>query len=41
MSPGFSHSEFLETHRVKYYDRLLAIFEDWDWAGWCKFFLLE
>ena len=38
-SPNFYLSEFLETHRIEYYERLLAISENGDWTGWCEFFL--
>lgn len=37
--PNFYLSEFLESHRDEYYDRLLAISRDGDWTGWCEFFL--
>lgn len=38
-SPNFYLSEYLESHREEYYDRLLAISRDDDWTGWCIFFL--
>ncbi len=37
--PMFYLSEFLETNRQEYYDRLLAVSRDDDWTGWCEFFL--
>lgn len=37
--PNFYLSEYLESHRDEYYDRLLAISRDGDWTGWCGFFL--
>ncbi len=37
--PNFYLSEYLESHRAEYYDRLLAISRDGDWTGWCAFFL--
>lgn len=37
--PNFYLSEYLESHRTEYYDRLLAISRDGDWTGWCGFFL--
>ncbi len=37
--PNFYLSEYLESHRDEYYDRLLAISRDGDWTGWCEFFL--
>lgn len=37
--PNFYLSEFLESHRDEYYDRLLAISRNGDWTGWCEFFL--
>lgn len=39
-TPVFYLSEFLETNRQQYYDKLLAVSRDDDWTGWCKFFLL-
>lgn len=39
-SPTFYMSEYLETHRQEYYDRLLAVSRDDDWTGWCSFFLI-
>ena len=38
-SPSFYISEYLESHRDEYYDRLLAVSRDNDWTGWCAFFL--
>ncbi len=38
-SPNFYLSEYLESHRDEYYDRLLAVSRDGDWTGWCLFFL--
>ena len=37
--PMFYLSEYLETHRDTYYDRLLAITERNDWQGWIEFFI--
>lgn len=37
--PNFYLSEYLETNRDEYYERLLAISRDGDWTGWCAFFL--
>lgn len=37
--PNFYLSEYLESHRDEYYDRLLAVSRDGDWTGWCAFFL--
>ena len=37
--PNFYLSEYLESHRDAYYERLLAISRDGDWIGWCEFFL--
>ena len=39
-SPSFYISEYLESHREEYYDRLLAVSRDDDWTGWCVFFLV-
>ena len=39
-SPSFYISEYLESHRNEYYDRLLAVSRDSDWTGWCAFFLI-
>jgi len=36
--PMFYLSEYLESHRQEYYDRLLAITEEGDWQGWLTFF---
>jgi Fic family protein len=38
-APMFYLSEYLESNRQEYYDRLLAISSDNDWTGWCQFFL--
>jgi Fic family protein len=38
-SPNFYLSEYLESHRGEYYERLLAVSRDGDWTGWCAFFL--
>lgn len=32
-------SEYFETNRQEYYDRLLAVSQDQDWSGWIKYFL--
>jgi Fic family protein len=37
--PNFYLSEYLESHRDEYYERLLAISRDGDWTGWTVFFL--
>ena len=37
--PMFYMSEYLETHRDEYYDRLLGITNHRDWHGWLTFFL--
>ena len=37
-SPSFYISEYLESHRDEYYDRLLAVSRDDDWSGWWPFF---
>ena len=37
--PMFYMSEFLESHRDEYYDRLLGITDHDDWYGWIRFFL--
>ncbi len=37
--PSFYLSEYLESRRDQYYDRLLAVSRDGDWTGWCVFFL--
>lgn len=37
--PMFYLSEYLESNRSEYYDRLLAVSRDDDWTGWCEFFL--
>jgi len=37
--PMFYLSEYLETHRQTYYDKLLAVSRENDWTGWCEFFL--
>ncbi len=38
-APTFYISAWLESHRDAYYDGLLAVSRDDDWAGWCRFFL--
>ncbi len=38
-SPSFYISEYLESHRIEYYDGLPAVSRDGDWTGWCVFFL--
>lgn len=38
-APNFYLSDYLESHRDEYYERLLAISRDDDWTGWCRFFL--
>lgn len=38
--PMFYMSEYLETNREEYYERLLAISRDDDWTGWIRFFLI-
>lgn len=37
--PMFYLSEYLESHREEYYQRLKAISADGDWNGWLAFFL--
>lgn len=37
--PAFYLSEYLESNRDEYYDRLLAVSQNDDWTGWCSFFL--
>lgn len=37
--PNLYVSEFLETHRRDYYERLNKVSEEGDWAGWIAFFL--
>ena len=37
--PMFYISAYFERNRDEYYDRLLAVSRDGDWAGWCRFFL--
>ena len=39
-APTFYLSEYLESNREEYYDRLLAVSRDDDWTGWCAFFLI-
>ena len=39
-APMFYLSDYLETNRQEYCDRLLAVFRDGDWTGWCDFFLM-
>jgi Fic family protein len=36
--PMFYLSEYLESHRDEYYDRLLLITDQGDWQGWIEFF---
>ena len=36
--PMFYLSEYLESHREEYYDKLLLITEQGDWQGWVEFF---
>jgi Fic family protein len=36
--PMFYLSEYLESHREEYYDRLLLVTEQGDWQGWVEFF---
>lgn len=38
-APNFYLSEYLESHRDEYYERLLAVSRNNDWTGWCAFFL--
>lgn len=38
-APMFYLSDYLETNRQEYCDRLLAVSRDDDWTGWCVFFL--
>lgn len=38
-SPMFYLSDYLESHRDEYYQRLSAISQQGDWTGWIKFFL--
>ena len=38
-SPMFYISAYLEARRDVYYEQLLAVSRDNDWAGWCSFFL--
>lgn len=37
--PTFYISEYFESNRDEYYDRLLAVSKSGDWTGWCQFFL--
>lgn len=37
--PMFYISAFFEARRDEYYERLVAVSRDDDWAGWCRFFL--
>jgi Fic family protein len=37
--PMFYISAFFESHRDAYYDGLLAVSQNDDWTGWCRFFL--
>lgn len=38
-SPMFYLSDYLESNRQEYYERLSAISQEGDWTGWIKFFL--
>jgi Fic family protein len=38
-SPMFYLSEYMESHRDQYYDRLKAVSQSRDWEGWISFFL--
>jgi Fic family protein len=38
-APMFYLSDYLESNRQEYCDRLLAVSRDDDWTGWCLFFL--
>ena len=38
-SPMFYLSDYLETNRQEYYERLGAISQEGDWTGWIEFFL--
>ncbi|MCR4316238.1 MAG: Fic family protein [Planctomycetes bacterium] len=38
-SPDFFISDYLESNRQEYVDRLLAVSRDDDWTSWCAFFL--
>lgn len=38
-SPMFYLSEYLESHREEYYQRLAAVSAEGDWTGWIRFFL--
>lgn len=38
-SPMFYLSDYLESNRQEYYERLNAISQEGDWTGWIKFFL--
>lgn len=38
-SPMFYLSDYLESHREEYYQRLAAISQHGDWTGWIRFFL--
>ena len=37
--PMFYISAFFEANRSEYYDGLLAVSQNDDWTGWCRFFL--
>lgn len=37
--PSFYLSEYFERNRTEYYDRLLMVTKNGDWAGWIEFFL--
>jgi Fic family protein len=38
-SPMFYLSDYLESNRAEYYERLRGISQDNDWTNWCAFFL--
>ena len=38
-SPDFYMSGYLEANREDYQERLRAVSRDYDWTGWCAFFL--
>ena len=38
-SPDFYMSEYLESNRHEYQERLRAVSKNEDWTGWCAFFL--
>lgn len=37
--PNFYLSDYLESHRDEYYEKLLTVSRDDDWSGWVEFFL--